>query len=258
MKRVIGGILALTLSVSIDLARAETNETPAPASMQGIWAEHGRCDIIAERLTITAHAARYGNQPFAKIIYDAENSAIEWAEEGVVDNYVSGRSQDVLIHNTQGFHMPGERGMARCGPRLIRVPWPSVEATEGRALPQFKLEMTPEDGHQDPAIAKRYSAKFSACQRRAVATPENEACFVAEFTRRDGELNQAWRATLGRISPALRMALLKAQREWIVARDPFCRRVSDAFSGGTIAPIVYEDCRVEQTIRRMIWLESLH
>jgi hypothetical protein len=51
--------------------------------------------------------------------------------------------------------------------------------------------------------------------------------------------------------------LLNAQRKWIAARDPFCKAIADGFKGGTIAPVVYSDCRVEQTIRRTIWLEGL-
>jgi len=121
----------------------------------------------------------------------------------------------------------------------------------------YKLKVTPEEGPVDPAIDKRYSASFTACQKRALMTEENAACFEAEFVRQDAALNQTWKATLDRLPPTLHGPLRAAQRKWVAARDPFCMKNSDGFSGGTIAPVVYVSCRVELTIRRTMWLEGL-
>jgi hypothetical protein len=97
---------------------------PIPASLQGTWGKHGRCDVLADRLTITGERAGWGKGPFHRVLYDAQFSAVNWAEEGVVDNFVIGRTPNVLVHNTQGFHMPGEEGYARCSRSLKRVHWP--------------------------------------------------------------------------------------------------------------------------------------
>jgi uncharacterized protein YecT (DUF1311 family) len=121
----------------------------------------------------------------------------------------------------------------------------------------YKLQMTPEEGPLDPAIEQRHTAQLAACQKRAVATYESAACFEAEFVRQDAVLSRVWKAAFHRVPPVQREALLNAQRKWIAERDPFCETVADGFSGGTIEPIVYTDCRVEQTIRRAIWLEKL-
>ena len=121
---------------------------------------------------------------------------------------------------------------------------------------EYKLEVTPEEGPVDPAIEGRYTKEFDDCQKRAQITQENAACLEAEFIRQDAALNKAWKAALGRLPAATHTPLLTAQRKWIAARDPFCR--ADADGGGTIAPVVYVDCRVELTIRRTIWLEHLH
>jgi hypothetical protein len=56
--------------------------------------------------------------------YDPQFRAISWAKEGSVDNFVIGRNPNVLVHNTQGFHMPGEEGYARCVRHFSRMPWP--------------------------------------------------------------------------------------------------------------------------------------
>ena len=120
----------------------------------------------------------------------------------------------------------------------------------------YTMHMTPEDAQADPVIEKRYTARFAKCQKVAVTTRENAACFEAEFARQDAVLNRVWKATNRRFK-AERGRLLAAQRKWISECDPFCKSIADGFEGGTIAPVVYSNCRVEQTIRRTLWLEGL-
>lgn len=121
----------------------------------------------------------------------------------------------------------------------------------------YKMVMTPEEGPVDPIVEARYTSAFAACQKKAQFTTDSADCFVAEFARQDAALNRAWRAVFPRIASARQSMLRAAQRRWIAARDPFCRKQSDGFSGGTIAPVIYVSCRVEQTIRRTLWLEKL-
>jgi uncharacterized protein YecT (DUF1311 family) len=121
----------------------------------------------------------------------------------------------------------------------------------------YRLYVTPEDGQTDPAVQGRYTRQFDACQKRAEVTYENANCFEAEFARQDAILNRTWHSVFPRIPVARRTPLLAAQRKWIAARDPFCRRIYDSFGGGTIAPVAYAACRVELTIRRTLWLERL-
>jgi uncharacterized protein YecT (DUF1311 family) len=121
----------------------------------------------------------------------------------------------------------------------------------------FKLELTPEEGPRDLAIEGRKSLEWGTCVQGAQTTQQSAACQSDEFLRRDSELNRVWRVTFGRVAPVKRPALLAAQRRWLAARDPFCRKESERYSGGTIAPIIYASCRVELTIRRTIWLEAI-
>ena len=100
-----------------------------PTDMQGVWGRHGRCDVAADRLTVTAHTAGWGNGKAGRVYYDATMDAVMWQQEGVVDNFVRSSTPAILIHNTQGFDMPGEDGYARCGRNLARVPWPVPDAS---------------------------------------------------------------------------------------------------------------------------------
>lgn len=95
-----------------------------PANMRGVWGKHGRCDVPADRLTITSNRAGWGNGPFRPVDYSTDDHAIGWTVEGNVDNFVMGRTPNVLVHNTQGFHMPGEEGYTRCAADRHRMPWP--------------------------------------------------------------------------------------------------------------------------------------
>jgi len=135
---------------------------------------------------------------------------------------------------------------------------PGAPLAAKRANPfAYTMHMTPEDGQTDPVIEKRYTARFGRCQKAAVITRENAACFEAELARQDAVLNRTWKTTNTRLKAAVRGPLLAAQRKWVSERDPFCKSIADGFKGGTIAPVVYSDCRVEQTIRRTLWLEGL-
>jgi uncharacterized protein YecT (DUF1311 family) len=121
----------------------------------------------------------------------------------------------------------------------------------------YKFVMTPEEGPVDAKIESHYTAAFRQCQKAAVATAANVRCFEAEFTRQDETLNRVWRSVFGRMAPATQGSLRTAQRQWADERDPFCKSKAAEFNNGTIAPVVYIDCRVEQTIRRTIWLSAL-
>jgi uncharacterized protein YecT (DUF1311 family) len=121
----------------------------------------------------------------------------------------------------------------------------------------YKFVMTPDEGPVDAAIAGRYTAAFNRCQKAAIATAANVACAHDEFARQEETLNRVWRAVFARMPPNSRGHLRAAQRQWAKLRDPFCKSKAAEFGGGTIAPVVYLDCRVEQTIRRTMWLSAL-
>jgi uncharacterized protein YecT (DUF1311 family) len=121
----------------------------------------------------------------------------------------------------------------------------------------YEFVMTPEEGPVDAAVERRYTASFNRCQKGAVTTAANVACFHDEFSRQDLTLNRVWRTAFARMPANSRGRLRAAQRQWVSQRDPFCKSKAAEFSGGTIAPVVYLDCRVEQTIRRTMWLSAL-
>ena len=104
---------------------------------------------------------------------------------------------------------------------LIGLAVAAISTAQAEAQPDrfaYKLEVTPEEGHRDPAIQMRYTPAFNACQKHARKTYEYDACFAAEFIRQDAALNRTWKVTFHRVAPAQREAFLIAVK--IDGADP--------------------------------------
>jgi hypothetical protein len=89
-----------------------------PSNMIGTWSS-GRCSDQSSRLVITATTAKLGTSRAQKIVYypnddGAGHGAIHWQQEGNVDNFVYVSATKKIVHNVQGYHMPGAVLYARC------------------------------------------------------------------------------------------------------------------------------------------------
>jgi hypothetical protein len=89
-----------------------------PSNMIGTWSS-GRCSQQSSRLVITATTAKLGTSRAQKIVYcpnddGAGHGAIHWQQEGNVDNFVYVSATKKIVHNVQGYHMPGAVLYARC------------------------------------------------------------------------------------------------------------------------------------------------
>jgi hypothetical protein len=89
-----------------------------PSDMLGTWST-GSCTDSSKLLVITATTAKMGTEPAAAIVYVPDdagpgNGAIHWKEEGSVDNFVYVPEVKKLVHNTQGYGMPGKVAYVHC------------------------------------------------------------------------------------------------------------------------------------------------
>ena len=89
-----------------------------PSNMIGAWSS-GRCSDQSSRLVITATTAKLGKSPARKIVYypnddGAGHGAVHWQQEGNVDNFIYVSATKKIVHNVQGYHMPGAVLYARC------------------------------------------------------------------------------------------------------------------------------------------------
>jgi hypothetical protein len=104
----------LALLAALILAAAPA----VPSAMIGTWSS-GRCSDPSSLLVITATTAKLGKNPAEPVVYypnddGSGHGAIHWKQEGNVDNFVYLAATKKIVHNTQGYHMPGAVLYARC------------------------------------------------------------------------------------------------------------------------------------------------
>ena len=104
----------------------------------------------------------------------------------------------------------------------------------------------------------------------AMSQMEMTACATQRFERADAELNRLYREQIvaaresdrspengrseGDDRPGEEETLREAQRAWVAFRDAHCRGEGYAARGGSMEPMVYEDCRARLTRERIAQL----
>lgn len=105
----------------------------------------------------------------------------------------------------------------------------------------------------------------------AMAQIEMNICAGREFDRADAELNALWREVIARARANDRSpengrvegddrteegTLREAQRGWIIFRDAHCTWEGFAERGGSMEPMVVEECRTRMTRARIAELRG--
>lgn len=83
------------------------------------------------------------------------------------------------------------------------------------------------------------------------------SCTAAQYQTADKKLNQTYQEALKRSSPQQAELLKKAQKSWIAVRDNDCAFVSSGSEGGSVQPMVQNQCLADKTSEREAWLASL-
>lgn len=84
-----------------------------PANLHGHWALEGACDKTDDSIHIEAGTLSFGTEKGEAVEFYPDdspsgNGAIHWSEEGVVDNFEYDPTQDILLHNGEGYGMGGK------------------------------------------------------------------------------------------------------------------------------------------------------
>jgi uncharacterized protein YecT (DUF1311 family) len=82
-------------------------------------------------------------------------------------------------------------------------------------------------------------------------------CTAQQFDAADKKLNQTWQVALKRAAPEQRELMKKAQQSWIKLRDADCAFVASGTEGGSVQPMIHNQCLADKTIEREAWLSSL-
>lgn len=102
------------------------------------------------------------------------------------------------------------------------------------------------------AATRAAADPYQDCRTAAAGVdPRLKACDAAELSRRDAQLNDAYRRLMAAL-PGVRQAKLRsAERAWVAFRDAECDFRASAETGGSDAPLVDAACRLELTAERL-------
>ena len=111
----------------------------------------------------------------------------------------------------------------------------------------------------DAQIKARYSDQYRTCMKQGDAaqgiTSGMMDCMGLEIDRQDDKLNQAYRATLKRLSKRRQGKLRESERAWVKRSDRDCVAAGNASGGGSAAGPIFNDCTITKLITRRMWLE---
>ena len=86
---------------------------------------------------------------------------------------------------------------------------------------------------------------------------ELNTCTAQQYQAADKKLNQTYQAAIKRAAAPQRDLLKKAQQAWIALRDADCTFVGSGTEGGSIQPMIVNQCLAEKTVEREAFLASL-
>jgi uncharacterized protein YecT (DUF1311 family) len=109
------------------------------------------------------------------------------------------------------------------------------------------------------AVGKRYTPSFNACMESGDAAEGVPAaivgCRAEEIDRQDAVLNQKYRALMKRLAKPKQVQLRASERDWVITRDRQCRDEMGEDSEGSLGQVSYTDCILDETIKRILWIE---
>lgn len=110
-----------------------------------------------------------------------------------------------------------------------------------------------------PALALLLSSGYALADEcdNASTQADLNACSAAQYQAADKKLNQTWQDVLKRAETAQRDLLKKAQSAWITLRDADCAFISSSTEGGSVQPMVNNQCLTDKTNEREAFLASL-
>lgn len=82
-------------------------------------------------------------------------------------------------------------------------------------------------------------------------------CTAKQYQEADSKLNQTYQAAMTRAAGAQQGLLKNAQLAWIKLRDADCAFIGSGTEGGSVQPMIINQCLTEKTSEREAMLASL-
>ncbi|WP_312344085.1 lysozyme inhibitor LprI family protein [Leclercia sp.] len=106
------------------------------------------------------------------------------------------------------------------------------------------------------ALLLSTSALADECAN-ASTQAEMNTCTAQQYQAADKTLNQTYQAAIKRADAPQRELLKKAQQAWIALRDADCAFIGSSTEGGSIQPMIVNQCLADKTNEREAYLATL-
>ncbi|MBL5884116.1 lysozyme inhibitor LprI family protein [Lelliottia aquatilis] len=106
------------------------------------------------------------------------------------------------------------------------------------------------------ALLLSASALADECASASTQTDLN-TCTAQQYQSADKKLNQTYQAAMKRAAAPQKELLKKAQQAWIALRDADCAFAGSGSEGGSVQPMIINQCMTEKTAEREAYLASL-
>jgi len=106
------------------------------------------------------------------------------------------------------------------------------------------------------ALLLSTSALADECANASTQVEMN-TCAAQQYQAADKTLNQTYQTALQRAAAPQRDLLKKAQQAWIALRDADCALIGSGTEGGSVQPMIVNQCLADKTHEREAWLASL-
>jgi len=103
-----------------------------------------------------------------------------------------------------------------------------------------------------------YSKTYTECMKTGVSTMEMRDCISAEHDQWDAALNQIYQTLMGSRTPAEKTELRNDERAWLKRQKAKCDHAGDDEQGGSLQNVEIDQCYLDETIRRAVYLRGLH
>ena len=109
------------------------------------------------------------------------------------------------------------------------------------------------DARDDNGVGT-YSKRYQSCSDSAQGSFTHIlACQGEEQAVQESRLNKTYSAIMRRLAPAEQRLLRTSERKWLTLRDKKCRL--PLRNPGLSDLVDSRECRLEETLRRTVWLE---
>jgi uncharacterized protein YecT (DUF1311 family) len=108
-----------------------------------------------------------------------------------------------------------------------------------------------------PKADRYYSATYKTCLNGAMSTLQMKGCIADEYEAWDKPLNQTYQALMAHRAAADQAKLRDDERAWLKRTKHKCDHAGDDEAGGSLQGVEIDQCNLDETILRTVYLRGL-